>query len=53
MNNFFKIAAVAVISFFAGAVTSTVLSNQTKSLKFEFNSNDDSTEKLEGTNTKE
>ena len=48
MNKFFKIAAVAVISFLAGVITSNVL--QTKSLKLEYNSNNDDIEDSDDVN---
>lgn len=47
MNKFFKIAAVAVISFFAGIVTSNVFSRQPKLLNIEFDSDEEDNEDLE------
>lgn len=47
MNKFLKIAAVAVISFFAGAVTSNLLSHSNQSLKFEYNSDDEIEKELD------
>lgn len=40
MKKILKITAVAVISFFVGAVTSNLLSHSNQSLKLEYNSDE-------------
>ena len=53
MNKFFKIAAVAVISFLAGAVTSNLLSHSNQSLKLEYNSDEEFEKELENIESEE